>query len=519
MIKESQIEINGHSSNYKYYSNLGYNVEIRKSFFVNPNHLMKGSCVKITSICDNCGKESKNVFKDYWNYTNGLQSPYYCTSCKSIKSEETSLKKWGAKNPMQNKEVKDKLKNSIMDKYGVEFYSKTKEWLYKFKKTSIEKWGVDNPSKSEEIINNIRKKNEHLSLDSFKSISKNKKERNTWKKYSTLLSKEYKVNSYKDMMFYISHTCGDFTITKSLLYNRIKSNSIICTNCNSIDISKSSFEIEVYNYLKELNLEVDIKNRNILNGLEIDLFLPKFNLAIECNGVYWHSELFKEKNYHLNKTVKCLEKNIQLIHIWEDDWKDRKEIIKSILGYKTKSICKKIYARKSIVKEVSKSEYKKFLEENHIQGFASSQYNIGLYHNDELISLMTFGLRRTNNKSEYELIRFCNKIGYLIIGSASKLFKYFLKNKSDINEIVSYADISIFSGSLYKTLGFTEVSQSEPNYWWVVDGKRRHRYNFSKRKLVKIGHDPNKTEVEIMHDLGHYRIFSTGQIRFVYKNL
>jgi hypothetical protein len=519
MIKENEIQINGHSSNYRYYTELGYDVQIRKPFNVNPIHLMKGSVVKITSICDNCKKETKNFFKDYWNYTDGLNNPYYCTSCKYIKSEETSIEKWGTKNPMQNESVKDKLKNSMIDKYGVEYYSKTEEWLFKFKKTSYEKWGFDNPSKSEYIINDIRDKNKYLSTNIFKEESKIKKERNTWKKYAKSLPEKYKAISYKDSMFKVQHSeCGEFDITKALLYNRLKGNSIICLNCNPIDVKNSSFEIEVYNYILNKGLRVERKNRKILEGLEIDIYLPDLNIAIECNGVYWHSELYKDNKYHLNKTLKCKEKSIDLLHIWEDDWKYKNDIIKSILDYKTKTTNYKVFARKCEIKKVNIKEYKNFLEENHIQGFASSSYNIGLYFESKLISLMTFSWRRTNNKREYELVRFCNKKDITVVGGASKLFNYFLKNKTeDIKQLVSYADISIFNGNLYKNLGFEKISLSSPNYYWVVDGKRRHRYNYSKRKLVKLGHDINKTEVQIMNDLGYFRIFSTGQLRWIYN--
>ena len=176
----------------------------------------------------------------------------------------------------------------------------------------------------------------------------------------------------------------------------------------------------------------------------------------------------------------------------------------------------KIFARKCITKEVKSADARLFLDNNHIQGFSPSQTKLGLYFNDELISLMTFGWRYINGKKEYELIRFCNKINFSVIGSASKLFNYFLKNNY-IKEIISYADISLFNGGLYETLGFIKSHLSEPNYFWVVDGIRKHRFNYNKKLLIKEGFDPNKTEVEIMHERGYYRVFSCGQEKWIYK--
>lgn len=521
MIKEDFIPVVGHPRNKNHYTDLGYDIVVGKTTYVSVNHLTKGSTVKITSICEKCFKESLNIFKDYWNYTKGLKEPYYCNKCNVIKYEKTSLDRWGYKNPMQNDSVKNKLSLSIMEKYGVSWYSKTEDWLDKFKKTNIKKYGYDNPSKSDDIKNLIRDKNiNFIKSDEFRQDSKYKKQRNTYKKYESQVSSDYNVIVYKDGVFKIRHTCdNEFYITKGLLYNRLKNDKIICSVCNPIDIKRSSFEIEVGIFLDDLKIEYEKNNRKILSGLELDYYIPSIRLAIECNGVYWHNELFKSKNYHIDKTKVCIDNNITLLHVWEDDWLNKKSIIKSIIRNKIGVIKNKIFARKCQIREVKVNEYKKFLNENHIQGYASSSYNIGLYFRDELVSLMTFGWRRTNNSREFELIRFCNKVDTNVIGSASKLYNYFLKNNynTDVNEIVSYSDISLFNGSLYEKLGFKKVSLSSPNYFWVVDGVRKHRYNYSKRKLVSKGYDPDKTEVEIMNDLGYWRVFSTGQERWVFS--
>jgi hypothetical protein len=404
-----------------------------------------------------------------------------------------------------------------MSRYGVSWYSKTTDWLDKFKKTSLKKWGEDNSSKSLEVVELIRgKNNEFIRSSEFRIKSKEKKQRNTYKKYASQLPNGYLVTKYNSNVFDIEHDCGNnFSITKGLLYNRLKNNSIICTNCNPVDIKKSSFEIEVGLFLKEIGISFISNDRVELCGLELDYYIPDIRVAIECNGVYWHNELFKSKNYHINKTKDCLNKNINLLHVWEDDWLGKKDIIKSIIRNRLGLTPNKIWARNCEIRQVPTSEYKPFLEKNHIQGYASSTYNIGLYYNNKIVSLMTFGWRRTNNKREYELIRFCNKLNTNVIGSASKLFNHFIKNNK-IETVISYSDISLFNGYLYEKLGFNKVSLSEPNYFWVVDGVRRHRYNYSKRKLVNRGYDKKKTEVEIMNDNGYWRVFSTGQEKWIY---
>jgi hypothetical protein len=248
----------------------------------------------------------------------------------------------------------------------------------------------------------------------------------------------------------------------------------------------------------------------------LDIYLPDYKLAIEMNGNYWHSELYKDKKYHLDKTNKCNELGIELLHIFQDDWLYKQDIIKSIIKNKINKIDNRIYARKCSIKEVSVGDTRLFLNDNHIQGFSSSKYKIGLYDGDKLVSLMTFGYRMTNSKKEFELIRFCNSLNTNVIGGASKLFKYFINNY-EFESIISYADVSMFTGSLYKTLNFEYSHRSKPNYFWVVDGVRKHRFNYNKKKLIKEGFDSNKTEIEIMHSQGYYRIWGCGQDKYIYK--
>jgi hypothetical protein len=169
-----------------------------------------------------------------------------------------------------------------------------------------------------------------------------------------------------------------------------------------------------------------------------------------------------------------------------------------------------------LIKEVKKDKIRKFLINNHLQGFVPSSIKLGLYYNDELVSLMTFGKRKISGKSYYELLRFCSKLNTSVIGGASRLFKNFLllghKN------IISYASCDISNGSLYKILGFNEIGHTGVNYWWSNNINKYHRSNFMKHKLVKDGADLIKTENEIMHEKGFYKIYGTGNLKYEYIN-
>jgi hypothetical protein len=525
MIKEEYVEIMGHSRNYIYYRDLGYTIEVRSPCMIKSKDLMRGSAHKITTICEKCESESTNTFKDYYTYTEGLKSPYYCNKCKIIKYEKTCMDKFGVKNAMQDDSVKNILKNSIIEKYGVDHFSKTSEYKEKYKKTCMDKYNYPNSFQSDEVKSKITDTNLEkygvahcMSLDIFKVKNKIKKEDSTLVKYIGLLSEDYKALKYRNSLFEILHgKCGnEFKINKSLLLSRIKSDSYICTVCNPIGVHQSSIEVEVKMFLDENNIKYETRNRKILNGLELDIYIPDKNLAFEINGVYWHNEIYKSENYHKTKTEKCLALGIHLIHIWEDDWKNKKEILKSIMLNRIKIIPDRIFARKCELREVGDTKMvRRFLDENHIQGFSSSQQKIGLFYKNEMVSLMTFGWRYTNGKKECELIRFCNRKNTNVVGASSRIFKYFINNYQT-DEIISYSDVSMFDGNMYEKLGFEYSHTSEPNYFWVVDGVRRHRFNFTKKKLVRQGHPSTKTEIEIMHGLGYYRIWGCGQKKWIY---
>jgi hypothetical protein len=259
-----------------------------------------------------------------------------------------------------------------------------------------------------------------------------------------------------------------------------------------------------------------------INRKEIDVYLPELKIGFEFNGLRWHSELFVNNDYHIKKTKLCRENNVRLIHVFEDDFDFKIDIVKSIIGNILKT-SNKIYGRKTKIKIIKDKEIvKDFLNKNHLQGFVNTNMNYGLYYNDELISLMTFMktrkvLNKTHKDGEYELVRFCNKIGISVVGGASKLFKKFIKDYNPIS-VLSYCDISWANGDLYKNLGFELIGVSKPNYYYVINGKRENRINYQKHKLVKKGYDVNLTEVEIMYELGYYRIFNCGNEKYLYLN-
>ena len=277
------------------------------------------------------------------------------------------------------------------------------------------------------------------------------------------------------------------------------------------------------------NIKIENKifnDRVILDGKELDIYLPDYNLGIEYNGLMYHSEgcsdipwlSSTDKNYHLDKTNQCLEKGIQLFHIFEGENLDLwLSMINNKLG-----LNERIFARKCYVAELKSKDIIKFLSDNHIQGYVQSSINLGLFYTDgvdnlglpKLVSVMTFSKPRFNKRYQYELIRFCSLKNTSVIGGANKLLKYFI-NKYNPKSIISYANRRFSNGSIYETLGFKKIGTSGPNYFYFKDSltlESRNKYQKHKLKSLLPDFDENLSEAENMFKNGYRRIYDCGNL-------
>ena len=424
-------------------------------------------------------------------------------------SKQRLTKKIRYNNENYNNPIKSK--NTKFEKYGDKNYCN----LEQMKKTSIERYNTVNPSKNKIIIEKIKKTNNIKYGYNSPTESPIIKE----KLKNTILNNiknKFNDNSFVNYDF----TNKEYKISMSLYNERFKSNINTCILCNPIGLmSISQMEINLKNEINKIYSGNILNNSRKIIRKELDIYIPEKKLALEFDGIYWHNELYVSPDYHLNKTIECQKKEIELIHIFEDEWLYKKEIIMSIIKNRLGVTEKTIFGRKCVIKEVDNNTSKKFLNENHIQGNVNSKIRIGLFYENNLISLMTFSKGRIlmgGKPDEWELTRFVNVINTNVIGASSKLFKYFI-NTYKPNKVVSYSDIRLFNGGMYEKLGFIKKSQSKPNYWYVLNGLRYHRFNYRKSVLVKDGYDQNKTEKEIMFERKIYRIYDCGNIRWEYN--
>ena len=288
----------------------------------------------------------------------------------------------------------------------------------------------------------------------------------------------------------------------------------------------SVYERELHEFLDSYNLKYDA-NRQILIDREIEIYIPDNKIGIEFDGLKFHTEFFgkKKHDYHLNKTLQCNEKGVGLIHIFEDEYVNHKDIVLSKLRHilKLDSNLPKIPGRKCKVKEIMKHQAKDFLEKYHIQGYCSSTVYLGAFYNDKLVAVMSFKNGGIKSK-DWELTRFATDMNYKFQGVGGKLFSYFVKNFNPV-VVISFADrrwtVNI-NNNLYTKLGFEIAKVNKPDYRYYNERVDRyvrfHKMHFQKKKLIeKYGLDPKLTELEMMRALGYDRIWDCGLIKYIYR--
>lgn len=478
------------------------------------------------------------------------------------KTKKTCLIKYGVDNPSKSVTIIDKIKSSNKKKYGVDWSFQSEKVKSKIKKTNIKNHGVEHVSQRADVKSRVKSTfiNKYGVDNAFQSNEiKRKIEKTYIEKYNVKHSsqinavKEIKHLKWKESFYNylttnhkLNQTCEPlFTKQEYVNSNRSNLYKFRCKQCNSVfddhidgghvprcltcsplQAGYSKSEQDVQDYVAEIyNGEILYNTRSILpSGLELDIYIPEKKLAIEYNGLYWHSEIAgKDKKYHLNKTIECEKNNIHLIHIFEDEWKHKNEIIKQKI--KSKLIFdKKIGGRCLTIKAICSSDKNRFLEKYHIQGKDNSSVIYGAFYNKELVAVCTFAKPRValgnkNSKwnNEYELVRYATSMP--IIGAMNKFISVFRKEYMP-KKIFSYADrrFSNIHKNIYRSSGFTLTRTTAPNYWYFENGRdvRWHRYNFRKNILSTKLNEYNSalTEWNNMINNNYNRIWDCGNLRF-----
>ena len=370
------------------------------------------------------------------------------------------IKSWAEKTAEEKKEINQKRDNTCLEKFGTDNYSKTKDFSEFMSEKSKEMW--NDPTWIEKVKNTCLEK------------------------YGTLwacLAKHVQDSNGKQ----ISRSNKEF---------------VELLEASGITDSQFEFSLKKYSY--------DIKIGDIL--IEIN---PSYTHNSTV-GLYFHGKHLepKDKDYHFNKTKFATESGYRCIQVW--DWDEIGKVIYLLLNKE------KLYARNCDVREVDSEQANEFLDLYHLQNHCRGQdIRLGLYYNNELVEIMTFGKPRYNSKCQYELLRLCSRPDYVVIGGANKLFSYFVE-KYQPESIISYCDNSKFNGNVYTQLGMKYEGCSHPRCHWYNQKTKRH---ISDNLLRQRGADQllgttdgkGTNNKEIMIREGFVEVYDCGQSTYIWK--
>jgi len=317
---------------------------------------------------------------------------------------------------------------------------------------------------------------------------------------------------------------------KSTILDRTRGRG--CPSCAAENFASSQEKV-IGDILSALGVEFLTSVRGqIGHGLELDLYLPEYKLAIEFNGVYWHSDRFKKRNYHQAKHLACKKAGIALYQIWEDDFRERKGAVvcdlaarlgktaelRKALPYLDPMLTETIYAKDTVATSISVDDAKDFLETYHMKGFSSGSNYVGLF---DLTGRMraVVSLLRTSNPARWGdvLITRYATAGAVVSGLETLLAH--AEPRIPVMRWVAFSDLANEDGSLYEEAGFAVDGEPLPlDYAYVVRGARVHKVNYTPERFKK---DRNllwadgATERELAKLNGLLRVWDTGRVRYV----
>lgn len=470
---------------------------IRSALYDETNICEYGNIRKLKSLKEGwrfCGHSS--VCKCSENNQKQKISEYFHTEendKRLQKIKETNIKKYGSISPFGSSEVREKAKNTILQKYGEENYFGTNEFKEKIKELNIENYGVSSfqkihiPTDVLDILDNKLK---------FIEFARNKS---------------------------IGEISSSLNVDNATIYYRLKK-----YQCENIVSSRSSFESELKKFLLENKIKYISNTRKVIPPYELDFYIPDQNFAIECNGDYWHSDIFKSKNYHHEKWKRCHQLDVKLIQIRETDWKLYNTLFKSII-LKSMNKINISDTEKFNIKQISSTEAKPFLEKNHLQGFCSGISHWGAFdQNNKLISVMTIGWYNTSENRIPEIKRWATTPDdhYSFPELFIKTFDH-IRTILNFNKVITLSINDWFSGYEYELAGFNKKEIVGPSCQYLINGKWENQESLSKEKLKDIYYNnpviqkmfnDGVTEFEMINYLKILKYWDSGKIEWVWRN-
>ena len=413
-----------------------------------------------------------------------------------------------------NTQLEQQRKQTMFDRYGVDVPLKNPDIKLKAQQTMFDRYGVTAaahiPAVMEQrVATNLARYGHRTYAESTVNVTATQ----------VLADEDWLIERLKD--FTITEIADELQTSTHTIRKYISMYNI---SVGDYTIQTSAPHRDICKLLDAHNIQYVTNDKKIISPKEVDIYIPDHNIAIEYDGIFYHSEISgRNKRYHSDKTVSCNNIGVQLLHVWSNEWLTKNDIVKSRISNAI-GASSTLYARKCKVIQLDTNQQRAFFDSTHIQGYAPSTVCYGLMFDNEIVAAMSFIRSRFTNKYEWELLRFSAKLYHHVTGGASKLFKHFMMLHNP-KTVVSYCDYRWGQGGLYTKLGFVHSHDSSPNYFYFKrnadTNKLWSRVVFQKHKLEKAldVFDPTLTEWDNMVNNGYDRIWDCGNGVFVWTPL
>lgn len=457
----------------------------------------------------------------------GVSNPFQSEEIKA-RIKQTHMENLGVEYPMQSEEVREKARNSNLEKYGVEWSMQSDVVRQKARETCIKLFGVPYAAQSMEVQKKMRAtyltnhtiREDEVTEEVTKILNEmgsNYSLHDIYKDNDLLADFIRKLKNIRGTELRLMDLMNIFNFGRAGIRHRIEEINML----GYFFIKDSALELKFKDFLDQNGIQYVRHNRNILPNSdigghpEID-FMIGDNLGFEINDVESHNSMRCEKQYHIQKTTFAKNEGVRLIHIWEWELTDKtlwgrlSNWILDLINHQKE----RIFARNCEIKTVPLNEEKQFLNSYHLQGYRKSSVCYGLYHNGELVQLMSFCKPRYNQNYEHELLRLCTKYGCVVTGGANRLLKHFVEEHNP-KSIISYCDLSKFTGDAYTNLGFNLLRSNQPSAIWYNQDTDQIFLDSSLNylgadKLLGTNYGKGSSNEEIAIQSGYKKIYNCG---------
>lgn len=474
-------------------------------------------------------EKRKETNLERFGFENSFQDPQF-----QEKQKQTMLAKYGVEKPLQLKEFKDKQVSTMIKKHGTVstldasgrkeeiiqiLRDKSPETIRKGAITSLKRYGVDNIAKLDET----KTKREKTTLARYHVKHASELQRVSYEKIIYLCNNKNYIplfvkEEYKTFHQLLSFKCLEHDLVFESRIENLSRDVNNCPKCKLFTVSRA--QKEIFNFVNEKISNVQLSNRSVLHGKELDIYVQEKQFAIEYHGLYYHSCLHKTASFHKDRFLLCEKENIKLFQFYEDQWRDKQSICKSMILNAIGLAQKKMNARSLAVSEIEMKIGNQFLEENHLMGAYKASKNktlkyFALTEEKDIVSCFVvralFAKKNNHNKNSLEIVRFGTQLNTSVRGGFSKLLKHIVvwAKQQGYQKIITYSDCMYSNGAIYQKTEFNLTYKIPPNYYYTNFIDRFTKYGYRTKN--------GKTESEITQELGLVKIFDAGKYRWELK--